>query len=129
MTSRTTEHDAATNIDFLLMFVAAIRAVVPDLLEVALTKLDLPVNPATRKVKSTMWINEEGMGLASQSLEFKSGMDVWTWATNKYEPLAIFIRSLSEEQRVTAQRLLKGMLQEVRLASLADYAGQLGSAR
>ncbi len=117
MTSRADHENAATNADILLMFVAAMRAVAPDLFEAFLPS-------EAHRAKRQYAPNVAGIGPATECLEFKSGMDVWIWVTERYETLASLVCRLSEEQRTTTQNLLDGMLQELRVANLVDLAGQ-----
>lgn len=125
MTSRANKGNAATNVDFLLMFVAAIRAVVPGFrIESCLPPYVLRRTEISHEEMALISLKSASIGPTKERLEFESGMDLWTWVTNRYEALAELVCSLSEEQRATAQHLLDGMLREFALEDLADFAGR-----
>lgn len=122
MTSRVDKDGAATNVDYLVMFVAAIRAVAPDLFEAF-------QNSAAHRKNPQRGLNSVGVESGNRYLDFKTGTDVWTWARNRYEPFASLVWSLSEGQMDVAQHLVDGMLQELKVANLVKFADQVASRR
>ena len=125
MTSRAEEGNAATNVDFLVMFVAAIRAVVPGFrIESCLPSHELRRTEISRQEMALISLNFASIGPIREHQEFESGMDLWTWVTNRYEALAQPVCSLSEEQRATARYLLDGMHREFTLGNLAGFASR-----
>ena len=125
MTYRSKGDYVATNIDFLLMFVAAIRAVVPGFsIEARLPLHGLRHAEVSRQEIAQASLNSSSNWSPKERLEFQSGIDLWTWVMNRYEAMAVLVYSLSEEQRATVQQLLDGMLQEIRLVNLAESASR-----
>ena len=125
MNSRAEEGNAATNVDFLVMFVAAIRAIVPGFrIESCLPPHVLRRTEISHQEMALISLKSASIGPTRERLEFESGMDLWTWVTNRYEALAELVWSLSEEQRATAQHLLDGMLREFALGNLAGFASR-----
>ena len=125
MTSRAKKGNAATNFDFLLMFVAAIRAVVADF------NPEAPLPPHHTVVAELLGLEAAKAGLRDinterniENLDFKSGPHVWNWVTANNLGAALLASKLTEEQKNNVQRVLGGMLREFALGNLAGFASR-----
>ena len=112
MTSLTNVEYAATNIEILQLFVAAIRVVAPDLVQGLLR--------TSGRCREKAQAIQQTIDAVLLTENFKFGIDVWSWVINRYEPLAKMTLRLSEDPKSTAQHLLKGMIQELMLANASD---------
>ena len=125
MTSRAKKGNAATNFDFLLMFVAAISAVVADF------NPEAPPPPHHIVGAELLDLEAAKAGLRDinterniENLDFKSGPHVWNWVTTNNLGAALLASKLTEEQKNNVQRVLGGMLREFALGNLAGFASR-----
>ena len=119
MNSHPDEDNAATNVDALVMFVAAIRAVAPDPPEASQLFHDL------RDIESTD--RARGCAQRAENQRFEHGLHLWTWIMNKYPIAAVLVCGLSAEQKDVAVHVLDGMLRESRMNARQNCSGKVNS--
>ena len=104
---------AATNVDLIMVFVAAIRAVIPE-------KNTEDPFPGNKKADHDVLNQEMGeadirdinSGADINNPEIKSGKQLWAWVVSTNISAASLASRLTEGQKNDAQRVLEGMFQE-----------------
>jgi ubiquinone/menaquinone biosynthesis C-methylase UbiE len=109
-------YGAPTELDFLQLFIGALRAVVQDFsgLPEDPPPLEFQVSdPAVlRQRLIEAGVQNPGITTSAERPVFRSGQEMWDWVLNGNPIPGFLLADLNEEQRATIRQVLGGMLRE-----------------
>ncbi len=109
-------YGSPAELEFLQIFVGALRAVVPDF-------ADLPDDPpplefqvsdpeVMRRRLSDAGLKDVRVEKTAERPSFRSGQEMWDWVLNGNPIAGMLVADLDDEQRATIRQVLDGMLRE-----------------
>lgn len=109
-------YGAPAEIEFLHFFIAALRAVDPDVAGVPMNPPPLEFQMADPEVLrqrlTGAGLKDVTVETVTEKLEFRSGQHMWDWVLNSNPIAGMLVADLSEEQKGDVRTVLDGMLRE-----------------